>query len=283
MASADRLEQFQRRHAEEAVDIGGAVWRYRRTGKRSPALLMLPGAQGTGDLFYETALRLGDRLDVITATYPAVADAERLADGVPGLLDALGLDRAHLLGSSLGGYVAQLVAARHAERVETLFLANTFCDPGVHQAASPTPEAFAKSDAPALMSGMLGRMLAAPEPTPAHGELKAALRALMGPVQTADTLKSRVLAVLLARPVPPLPIPDERIVLIDDDDDPSIPPPMRAQMRQGYAGAELHVLNGGGHYPAILRAADYARVIEERLLGPPAVTASALGETSNQS
>lgn len=40
------------------------------------------------------------------------------------LLDELGIDRAHIMGVSYGGQVAQLVARAHPDRVKTLILAN---------------------------------------------------------------------------------------------------------------------------------------------------------------
>jgi pimeloyl-ACP methyl ester carboxylesterase len=66
---------------------------------------------------------------------------EDLADDVVRLLDALGVPDAHVLGVSMGGMIAQLVAIRHPKRVRSLCsVMSTTGAPGVGQ---PTEEAAA--------------------------------------------------------------------------------------------------------------------------------------------
>jgi pimeloyl-ACP methyl ester carboxylesterase len=79
------------------------------------------------------ALRRGD---VSSAAYTLDDMAE---DGF-GLLDALGLTAAHVLGASLGGMIAQAMAVRHAERVISLTSIMSTPSPAL---TNTTPEAAA--------------------------------------------------------------------------------------------------------------------------------------------
>jgi pimeloyl-ACP methyl ester carboxylesterase len=66
--------------------------------------------------------------------------ADMAADTV-GLMDALGIERAHIVGASMGGAIAQEIALRHAARVRSLTC--VFSTTGAPGLPPPTPEAMA--------------------------------------------------------------------------------------------------------------------------------------------
>jgi 3-oxoadipate enol-lactonase len=52
---------------------------------------------------------------------------EQMARDAVAVLDAEGVDRAHVMGASMGGAIAQIIGVRHARRVRSLVLACTAC------------------------------------------------------------------------------------------------------------------------------------------------------------
>ena len=98
----DRLTRLQSTYPETVSLINGQRWRYRRTGNSVRPLVMLPGVQGGGSVFFDVALALGGKLDLITATAPPIVDAAAMADAQAEFLLALRIREIDLFGSSLG-------------------------------------------------------------------------------------------------------------------------------------------------------------------------------------
>jgi 3-oxoadipate enol-lactonase len=115
------------------VKVGDINIYYEVHGKGEP-LVNIPGAGSTMDGFYR-------HIPVYARKYRLVAydprgagrsDApdipyttEMMADDLAGLLDAIGIDSAHILGASMGGMIAQQFALRYPQRVRSLILACT--------------------------------------------------------------------------------------------------------------------------------------------------------------
>jgi pimeloyl-ACP methyl ester carboxylesterase len=70
-----------------------------------------------------------------------------MADDAAGLLDALGIAKAHIVGASMGGMIAQLVAIRHPEK--SMSLCSIMSTTGDRSVGQPTPEAMGALMAPA--------------------------------------------------------------------------------------------------------------------------------------
>jgi 3-oxoadipate enol-lactonase len=54
-------------------------------------------------------------------------DLARMAEDAIAVLDAEGIERAHIIGASMGGVIAQIIGVLHPERVRSLTLACTAC------------------------------------------------------------------------------------------------------------------------------------------------------------
>jgi pimeloyl-ACP methyl ester carboxylesterase len=147
------------------VRVGEVELDYERSGS-GPPLLLIMGMSGTslhwGEPFLEALRR---DFEVIVYDHRGVGASSRLEGPVTivemaadalGLLDALGIETAHIVGISMGGMIAQELALAHPERVRTLTLGCTYCGgPG----SVLMPAAVARRLAEARRSGDRERVM----------------------------------------------------------------------------------------------------------------------------
>jgi len=80
-----------------------------------------------------------DNRDVGLSTRPdAPYTLDDMADDAAGLLDALDLPSAHVVGASMGGFIAQLLALRHPRRVRSLCI--MMSSTGARDVGAPEPD-----------------------------------------------------------------------------------------------------------------------------------------------
>src|SRR3954452_15877428 len=97
----------------------------------APALLLLHSLGTTGDIWEAQAAALSRSFRVIrpdmrghglTSVTPGPYSLDGLAGDALAVLDALGIGRAHVAGLSIGGAIAQAIAAHAPDRVRSLIL-----------------------------------------------------------------------------------------------------------------------------------------------------------------
>jgi pimeloyl-ACP methyl ester carboxylesterase len=114
--------------------INGLSVAYRRTGT-GPALVLLHGFSQDSRVWRPQLESLSDQFTVIAWDAPGAGQSQDppdtfglgdWADCLAGLLDAAGVRRAHTLGLSWGGILAQEFYRQHPERVLSLLLVDTY-------------------------------------------------------------------------------------------------------------------------------------------------------------
>jgi pimeloyl-ACP methyl ester carboxylesterase len=128
------------------VTLDGVRFHYLDWGGDGEPLLMLAGLGCTAHVFAELAPHLTDRFRVLALTRRGhgLTDQVRTGRTIAGaaedacrLLDALGIQQAHLVGHSMGGGEVSALAAHHPDRVARV----VYLDGAYDWADSPPPEA----------------------------------------------------------------------------------------------------------------------------------------------
>jgi len=118
------------------VHVGDIDFAYKVFGKGEPFLL-ISGAGGTMNSWGPSTLRelsLNHRVIIFdnrgignTTTGTKAFSVQQFANDTAGLLDALKIQKADVLGYSMGSFVAQLLTITHPEKVNRLVLVASTC------------------------------------------------------------------------------------------------------------------------------------------------------------
>lgn len=116
----------------ETVEVGGRELQYLKVGEGEPPLILLHGFGGDINIWVFNQEALAASRAVYALDLPGhggsskdvgEGDLNLFVETLAGFMDAMGVEKAHLFGHSMGGAIAGSFALAHPERVESLILA----------------------------------------------------------------------------------------------------------------------------------------------------------------
>ncbi|WP_182358469.1 alpha/beta fold hydrolase [Tomitella gaofuii] len=247
------------------VAVGGWSTRILEAGSAPQAVVMLPGTGGHLEFCARNVAALAENYRVIALDYPGhgytthTTRGLELADYVEhlrALLDVLGIDRAHLNGESLGGWIAVKFAVAHPERVDKLVLntpGGAVANPAARERLRTLSQAAADDPSPERIRTRLEWLMAHDETV--SDELVDVRRTIYSQPTFSESMRG-ILALqddaIRDRNV----ITDDELAAIKHStlvvwtsDDPSGPAAAGLEMAKKIENGRFQLINDAGHWP----------------------------------
>lgn len=258
-------DDFARANPEQRVSLNGREWGLIDLDGSGPALLLIPGTLGRADIFWQQMAALKGRVRILSVSYPDSGGVEEWAGDLIALISDRDIERITVLGSSLGGYLAQYIAAVHPDRVERLIAANTLYDTAPAKRNPPYSSDLDLAPIEELRNGF-GRGLGAwADSHPEQAELVELLLQEVGGRIPELELRNRLKGIKNAPVLPASMVSPANTVTIEAADDPLIPQFMRDEVRAVLTPAVSYHFESGGHFPYLARPELYTAILEEQL------------------
>ena len=257
------------------VTVRGLEIVYDRAGQ-GPSLVLMHGIGANATAWRTQLTALSDTYDVIAWDAPGYGRSDdppgdwpmaEYADSLASFLDGLGIERAHLLGQSWGGVLAQQFYGAYPHRVRSLILSDTTLggdaarpdtetrlQARLKAAATMTPAEFARVRAPQLL---------APDPP---SDVLAEVEAIMAQTHMAG-FRSAAIALAHADTRDILPRIAVPILVLCGELDSVTPPALGTRLIGDIPGARRVVFAGTGHMGNMEQPDRYNATVREFLQG----------------
>ena len=257
------------------MDVGGLVLHAERRGRPDAPAIVFANSLGTDARIWQGVLaRLPDRYGTLvydarghglSESPDATSSLADHARDLLGLVDACGIARFALVGLSVGGMIAQIVAAEHPERVAALVLCDTAATIGDPATWNARIKAVESSGLDAIADGVMDRWFAPAYRSGAPAAMRG-WRAMLtrqpsrGYAAACAAIRDADLRAQAANIRAPT-------LCLAGDQDLSTPPDLVRGTADLIPGARFVTIAGAGHMPCIEQPAILATMIADHLEG----------------
>lgn len=255
------LQKFRARPTKTA-DVNGMTITYQKEGTGDTCILFLHGMGGSYDTWWQQMDHFKQKYTTLSLTYPRVNNLKDLSKCVLSILDRENVRKVVIVGSSLGGYLAQYITTFHPDRVLMVSLGNTFPPNTENKEKNETlmqimtymPEWF-------VIHSIRKKYNAEVVPAAENSMVvNAFLNELLGSLVKKGDFLSRYYCVVdtfisnIHKTIP--------IQIIESDNDPLVSKTLRDQLKATYPQAKVITLINKGHFPYLNDADHYNTLID---------------------
>ncbi|MFM1879272.1 MAG: hypothetical protein RLZZ241_2138 [Bacteroidota bacterium] len=227
-------------------------------GRHSENVVLINSLGATLEIWNEVVPGLAKFFNVLTfdkrghglsTTAPGKVSIDDYADDIIGLLDALSIEKTHVLGLSIGGQITYSLGSRYPERVQKLIFSNTGAKIGTKQGWDERIAAVKEHGLAGLSEGIITRWLS-PQFQKAHPEviagyaLMVAQNSDLGYIQACEALREADYHPVLCKIT-------QEVLFIGSTHDLSTPSEFVQENAKKLGCNEVALIAGVGHLPCL--------------------------------
>jgi maspardin len=261
---SESLREF-REEPTKSLTLNGQDWTYYSAGTGDTTIMFLHGMGGSYDIWWQQMNHFKKNYRVVSMSYPPVKTLKELSEGLMAILEKEKIEKVVVIGSSLGGYLAQYFCVNHPEKVIKASLGNTFAPNTENKAKNEklvkmmqwVPEWFVIKNIRAKYNK---EVIPAANNNPVTD---AFLNELLGTEVTREIFTDRYYCVVdtfnakINENIP--------LQIIETGNDPLVSKNLREALKANYPQAKVVNLGNIGHFGYLNEPVKYNAVLEEFL------------------
>ena len=258
-------DSFAKNHPEQRLQLNTREWGLVHVEGKGSTLIILPGTLGRGDIFWQQIEALEGRANILALSYPDSGSIADWSDDISALLNQHNIAKITIIGSSLGGFLAQYFAASFPDKIDHLIAANTLSSVYGLDQFPPYSLDLENVSIDKLRAGFIMAMQATVHEHPERTDLvDLLLKEVSGRISEAE-IRARLSVLKFGPQLPDVSLSSEQITTIESQDDPLIPAPMREAVRARLQPATSYNFLVGSHFPYVIKPQQYTSLIEKCL------------------
>lgn len=259
------LVSFRETYPTKSVYVNDVEWDYIIVGGGPETILFLHGMTGSYDIWWQQIEALKNDYRIISVTYPAVNSLEEMDKGISTIIDHEKVDKVNLVGTSLGGYFAQYLVARHPGNILRAVFANTFPPNKIIAEKNRTIGALLPYMPEWLVLNVLRGSFAS-SIYPASGNDEFTL-AFLNEISYGRMSKAQVVgryrAVVEPFVAPNIQALGMSVMIIESDNDPLVESALRESLKATYSSASVYTFHNAGHFSYLNHPAEYTDLLKK--------------------